>query len=57
MSDDLQIQILKIIFFEKNGQHLKACYTQYMICERKLLYDSGRFQCIVIAMRSNFRWL
>ena len=47
MSDDLKIQKLKIIIIEIIYQKLKVCYFCYMICERQLEDNSGRFLCIV----------
>ena len=43
MSDNFEIQILKIIVAEKFRQTLKVSYFRYIICERQLGETSGRF--------------
>ena len=53
MSDNLQIQNFKIIIVEKFYQKFKVCYFCYIICERQLEDNSGRFLCLVNARPSN----
>ena len=53
MSDNLKIQTTLTIIFNNFCQNLKVWCFQCILCVRKLLKNSGRFQCIVKARRSN----
>ena len=52
MSDNLKIQKFEIIITENFCQKLKLFFC-YIICEKQLEDNSGRFLCIVNARSSN----
>ena len=54
MSDNLKIQKIFKIIIEKLSQKLKVCYFCYIIYERQLEDNSGRFLCNIRQDRPTF---